>query len=78
MCFGVPKNQSRFSAFFLFSTPNSPAAADLLTAFEAVAFVGPATFELAVDNGDGATLSLVVVDVGKSEVGRVSAGEGKG
>lgn len=40
--------------------------------------MGPATFELAVDNGDGATLSLVVVDVGKSEVGRVSAGEGKG
>ena len=40
--------------------------------------MGPATFELAVDNGDGETLSLVVVDVGKSEVGRVSAGEGKG
>ena len=40
--------------------------------------MGPATFELAVDSGDGATRSLMAVDAGKSELGKVLAGEGNG
>lgn len=59
---------SRFSAFFLFSIPECPVAADLFPDLAVVISDVPETFELAVDSGIGVTRSLLDVDVARELV----------